>query len=92
MYLKEISMAQDRLRENIHRLIEAKIHKEVSEKLGILIRDLNSFSKGLDLPKSEETELQAAFLDMIARGCEEFRLKMISRIPIEVPLTKTPSE
>ena len=87
MSLREdvVNQKEVRLNEHMRKLTIVKINKEVSEKLGVIARDLNSFVKELGLPKSTEIELQTEFIEMLFNGCTEFHDKMLNRIPIETP-------
>jgi len=84
-------MALDREGQLMRFVVQARIGKDVSEKLGTITRDLKSFIKELNFSKIEETQLQDTFIDMIAEECEGFCDKMRKRIAI-TPQNKTTSE
>jgi DNA-binding transcriptional regulator LsrR (DeoR family) len=92
MYLKEVLMALDkdnRLKATMLLLVQNMVNKQISEKLGIILRDLNSLVKESGLSEIEEIQLQTDFLEMITKGCDGFHKKMTDRIPTK---NQTPSE
>jgi hypothetical protein len=60
------------------RLLSAAIHKQVSEKLGSLGREIGEFTKGMTPEDAKSAKLM--ILEMVRTACGEFYTKMKARI------------
>jgi len=60
------------------KLLQSAINEQVSEKLGVLCRELNKFTKDMSKPDAKQAQLM--LLDMLKNATNVFYAKMQMRI------------